>query len=208
MCEKPLEEKKEDLRVRRTYKLLFDALTSLLEEKSFEEISVTDLCARAMVHRTTFYKHFNDKYHLLEIGIAILIKNFNQASLSSQKFDHPKQYYMSVIRHALEYLSVNKKLSALLLISGGSSSFIAILHKLLAEEIRFKLEENEKKGIVYHVPIPIIAEFHAGALISSVKWWLENKMSISEEEMVQYVDLMINGDNYVSTPDDLTLSKV
>ncbi|AOY77103.1 TetR/AcrR family transcriptional regulator [Clostridium formicaceticum] len=208
MFEKPLEKgKKEDLRVRRTYKLLLNALTSLLEEKSFEEINVTDICAKAMVHRTTFYKHFNDKYHLLEVGIATLIKNFDQASLMGGNFEYPKQYYMSVIKHALEYLAANKKRSLLVLVTGGSGSLMTTLHKLLAEEIKRKLEENEKKGVVYYVPIRIIAEFHAGALLSLAKWWLENKMSVPEEEMIKYVDLMINGNNYVFTPDSLKIPK-
>ena len=68
--------RKEDLRVRRTYKLLSQALLSLLLEKSFEEIFVTDICERAMVHRTTFYKHFEDKYHLLDFCVQELIRNF------------------------------------------------------------------------------------------------------------------------------------
>lgn len=204
MVEKPFEQK-EDLRIRRTYKLLLDSLISLLEEKSFEEISVTDLCDRAMVHRSTFYKHFNDKYHLLEFGITELIKNFNKVGMLHQSFDNPKQYYMNIIRHILHHLSANKKRALFVMVKSRSSSFMAILHKLLAEEIKFKLEENEKKGYIHHVPIPIIAEFHAGALISLVKWWLENKMPISEEEIVKYVDLMINEDKYLSIPQHLDL---
>ena len=54
-----------DLRQRKTRKLLVEALAQLLEEKSFQELSVTDICRRAMVHRTTFYAHFNDKQELL-----------------------------------------------------------------------------------------------------------------------------------------------
>src|SRR5690349_25047649 len=58
-----------DLRVRRTYKFLWDALISLMTERNFESITVTDICERAMVHRTTFYKHYEDKYGLLYYGI-------------------------------------------------------------------------------------------------------------------------------------------
>src|SRR5215475_12575510 len=58
-----------DLRIRRTYKFLWDALISLMKERDFESITVTDICERAMVHRTTFYKHYEDKYGLLYYGI-------------------------------------------------------------------------------------------------------------------------------------------
>src|SRR5690606_25400747 len=58
-----------DLRVRRTYKFLWEALMTLMTEREFESITVTDICERAMVHRTTFYKHYEDKYGLLYHGM-------------------------------------------------------------------------------------------------------------------------------------------
>src|SRR5688572_41733 len=58
-----------DLRVRRTYKFLWQALLTLMAEQDFESITVTDICERAMVHRTTFYKHYEDKYGLLFHGM-------------------------------------------------------------------------------------------------------------------------------------------
>ena len=50
-----------DLRVRRTKKMLIDALGNLLEKHTYTSISVNMICDTAMVHRTTFYKHFYDK---------------------------------------------------------------------------------------------------------------------------------------------------
>ena len=61
---------REDLRQRRTRKLLADALLSLLEERPLSEISVVDICQRAMVHRTTFYAHFDDKLALLRYAVG------------------------------------------------------------------------------------------------------------------------------------------
>ena len=63
-----MEEKQEkdlDLRQRKTRRQLTQALVELMEERPFQELSVTDICRRAMVHRTTFYAHFNDKQELL-----------------------------------------------------------------------------------------------------------------------------------------------
>ena len=51
-----------DLRVLKTYKSLYEAFFKMLEEKKFEDITVNELCERAMVRRATFYKHFADKY--------------------------------------------------------------------------------------------------------------------------------------------------
>jgi AcrR family transcriptional regulator len=53
-----------DPRVRRTRKLLQDALRSLIHEKRFSKISVQDITERATVNRATFYAHYLDKEDL------------------------------------------------------------------------------------------------------------------------------------------------
>lgn len=55
-----------DPRVTRTRKLIRDALTSLIAEKSFEAITVQDLAERATINRATFYAHYTDKFALLD----------------------------------------------------------------------------------------------------------------------------------------------
>ena len=55
-----------DPRVKRTRKLLLDAFLSVMAEKSFDEITVQDITARATVNRATFYAHFVDKYALVD----------------------------------------------------------------------------------------------------------------------------------------------
>lgn len=67
---------KQDLRVIKTHKYLFEALFSLMKEKPFDAITVTDICKKAMIHRTTFYHHFEDKYHLLRCALTTLQQKF------------------------------------------------------------------------------------------------------------------------------------
>lgn len=59
-----------DPRVRRTRRLLEDAVRSLLREKQYSEISVADIAERATVNRATFYAHFEDKRHLVNSMIT------------------------------------------------------------------------------------------------------------------------------------------
>jgi AcrR family transcriptional regulator len=59
-----------DLRIRRTRKLLQEALLQLLAEKSFQAITIRDITSRAMVNRSTFYDHFEDKYALMEHTVS------------------------------------------------------------------------------------------------------------------------------------------
>ncbi len=48
----------ENRRVRMTRAMVRGALLELLDEKPLGDISVTELCARADINRTTFYKHY------------------------------------------------------------------------------------------------------------------------------------------------------
>ncbi|MCW3101103.1 MAG: transcriptional regulator, TetR family [Chthonomonadaceae bacterium] len=59
-----------DPRIRRTRQLLQGALKTLMETKSFDEISVQDIAEAATVNRATFYDHYTDKFALLEAMVA------------------------------------------------------------------------------------------------------------------------------------------
>jgi AcrR family transcriptional regulator len=59
-----------DPRIRRTRKLLQGALATLMQTKSFDEISVQDITEAATVNRATFYDHYTDKFALMEAMVA------------------------------------------------------------------------------------------------------------------------------------------
>jgi AcrR family transcriptional regulator len=65
-----------DPRVRRTRKLLGDALRSLMKERSFSAISVQDIAERATVNRATFYAHYPGKE---ELAASVLQDDLNAA---------------------------------------------------------------------------------------------------------------------------------
>ncbi len=70
-----------DLRVVKTRKNLYTALLELMKEKTFEEIKVLDICNHALINRSTFYAHYNDKYELL----ADLIEDLKNSLASELK---------------------------------------------------------------------------------------------------------------------------
>jgi AcrR family transcriptional regulator len=54
--------------VRRTRRLLREALVELIEEQGFEKTTVSQITERAMVSRAAFYRAYRDKYQLAEQG--------------------------------------------------------------------------------------------------------------------------------------------
>ena len=89
-----------DLRTTRTYLLLKNALLELLSKQSFDTIKVNDICNLAMVHRTTFYSHFSDKYELLDYCVndleSELTKNFEP-----KNYSNTKEFYSDLINHLI-----------------------------------------------------------------------------------------------------------
>ena len=67
---------REDKRIRRTKKLLRQALTRLMKEKDFGSITVTDVVREADINRGTFYAHYRDVYDLRERIEADMIADF------------------------------------------------------------------------------------------------------------------------------------
>lgn len=55
----------ENRRVRYTKQVLRETFLELLLEKPASEITVTEICAKADVNRTTFYLHYDDVFDLL-----------------------------------------------------------------------------------------------------------------------------------------------
>lgn len=57
---------KTDLRVLKTKKALKKSLEELLQNESFDKLTVSEICENAYVNRVTFYCHYQDKYELLQ----------------------------------------------------------------------------------------------------------------------------------------------
>ncbi|MEG1283851.1 MAG: TetR/AcrR family transcriptional regulator, partial [Lactococcus sp.] len=53
-------------RKERTKSKLRDAITQLLQEKSFDHITTTELVKVAKISRSGFYTHYQDKYDMID----------------------------------------------------------------------------------------------------------------------------------------------
>ena len=78
-----------NLRVRRTQKLLRDALIELIEEQSFDALTVGEITERAMVSRAAFYRNYRDKYDLVEQIFAEAMQALFECCLSVRNSPFP-----------------------------------------------------------------------------------------------------------------------
>lgn len=178
---------KNDLRVRRTYKLLRDAMIELIKEKPFDKISVTDICDRAMVHRATFYTHFEDKYQLLNNCIGGFYSAFDEVPVTEHSIAGYKEYFMNVARKILAHIETNKDIYKAFL-RQNNAAFEHLLTQNIYEKLCAKHDSCIKHGVVATAPKEIFASFYSGACSSLIMWWIKNDMPLSSEELVKYID--------------------
>jgi len=69
-------EHKKDLRIIKTENNIRTTFIQLLSEKDFNSITVQDILDRALINRSTFYKHYTDKYNLAETIAENFIDEF------------------------------------------------------------------------------------------------------------------------------------
>ncbi len=177
----------EDLRIRRTHKLLWEALMTELSLRPFEEITVKEICERAMVHRSTFYKHYEDKYALLEQGMQqmydTLVAEVVHAPPSTFSADQPPPYFVRMFEHVAEHQHFYK----LMLCGEGISRFQKLVKEYIAEQAMTKGREWAPAHQNVAFPPAMQVQFFAGAVLSLLAWWLENDMPLSPRMMAQYL---------------------
>ena len=103
-------EEKMDLRIQKTYLALHNAFTEILEEKRFDEMTVNELCDRAMIRRTTFYKHFADKYEYFSFYIREITSTFQDRLAPDVAEDEVNAYLLHMSREMVRFLQQHEKL--------------------------------------------------------------------------------------------------
>lgn len=106
--------KKNDPREIRTRNALISALTVEMKDKDIKNISVSAICRRANVDRTTFYRHYEDKEDFIKRGISQFFSNLVEKAGCSIKLQsdyfhridglfYEIQNNYSVLRHLFLY---------------------------------------------------------------------------------------------------------
>ena len=158
-------EKKTDLRIQKTYLALQNAFVSLLEEKRFEELTVNELCDRAMIRRATFYKHFADKYEYFAFYIREMVAAF-RAQLPQDVVDGNIADYITQMSQALlEFANQHEKMVRNI----GNSSMFPVLISIFLDQVTEDIADALRRACTAQNSKKIkgIAAFYAGGLVNT-----------------------------------------
>ena len=172
-----------DPRQRKTRALLVKALAELMEERPFSELSVVDICSRAMVHRTTFYAHFNDKRELLSYLLSQLERECVETCLPKEEMTSPKEYFLTAVKNALGFFQDRRSLY-LACLNSGMEAEVHVLSDRAAQELCRRLSQPAFRDAAPEVDPQIAARFYIGAVLPLIRWWLTNDDPVPQETLL------------------------
>ena len=163
-----------DKRIRRTHRLLREALIELITQQGYDSIRVEDILQQADIGRTTFYAHFKDKRALLE-NVADVFDSRYQKDLAQRSLDEEGQIPLVAVQKVFESFEKNAPFFGMVL----ESRDVPILYERVTHAFRdifsrLLCEQTERLKLEPSVPVPILTEFYVGALLAMGKWWLSN----------------------------------
>lgn len=184
-------EKKMDLRVYKTYTALTTAFIQLLEKKSFDDITIQELCELATIRRATFYKHFTDKYEFFVFMIKCLETQFYEKNPDLLTHQRSKYHYIKLIHYTLDFISHNEALVKSIFKNSVSAPLLSLLTQQTTKILEENLKEDIKHGAVFPASPEVLASFMIGAFIHTISWWISTDMQMPKETLVkQLIDII------------------
>lgn len=175
-----------DLCVVKTKKNIEMSLIKLLKMKAFSAITVQDILDEALINRATFYKHYQDKYQLVEMmneQIYLAVKKSVEkrflCKMTKELTENVKQIYQDVLEKKevlLALFSVHTEHLHLY------DDLVLLLHQLFVE---YYLQKHDKKDLMGDYCATLYASF----VMTTVNWCLINETGY--DDLVKNLDFFL-----------------
>lgn len=169
----------ENRRVRMTKRLLQDALMELLEEQPLEKITVTQVCQKADVNRSTFYAYYPDVGALLaelENGVLEQIP----ASPNPPVTETDREF-LDTLERFFDYVKENRRLFTVLLIRRDNGSFNhRLLDAVMEKHLKPAQEQPTRLDRYTYV-------YCVNGVMGILKEWLQEGFPFSSREFGKLV---------------------
>ena len=177
-----------DIRQKKSREAIFNAFTSLLSEKNYNQISVQEIIDTADVGRTTFYAHFETKDYLLK---DLCEELFGHIIDTAMGLPHGHYHYScgnatdSVFLHLLRHLQENDRHILELLSSQNNDLFLRYFKSNLKKLI---ISQYAQKGLLKNSKLPedYLVNHITSSFVETVSWWLSHDMKESPEQITEY----------------------
>lgn len=175
------------------------ALLTLLDQKPFEFITISEICAEAGVNRSTFYLHYENTCDLLEETLEYVLDDFisyfsvDLRSVENQYADNDLQDLIFINeQYLVPYLTYIKEHQRIFL---AAVSQPQTFH---AEDLDRRLFDNIFNPILERFYYPVndrkyVMKFYLNGLTAILVEWLKDGCQSSIEEISAIIHLCVFG---------------
>lgn len=180
------------LRKSRTLEMIHWGFLELLSFKAYESINIVEICTKAMIHRTTFYHHFENKAHLLEYSVARIKSELEQNIPQNIYTAKPQGYYSELMKQLIRYLDQRPTLNKALVEDINNQIFWTKFQDLIAYDVKQRMMTFASNGYHYHVSLQLNAEFYTSGILGALLWWLRHQKPISEKVFFEQLTILMD----------------
>lgn len=185
-------DERKDLRVYKTKKSLCDAFLELMREKTFDTITVQELCDRALVRRATFYKHFVDKYDFFSFFIRYYRSQYMENTDFKTNGATPQTYCYYYFECFLSFIDQHQAFMDNVLKSNMLPVMVDIFSEEMYAHVLEILKKHEWTG-QQNMPAPeILASFYVGGIVQTLRFWIQNPEHSGEDELKKNISALLN----------------
>jgi AcrR family transcriptional regulator len=177
----------EDLRVRRTRKLLQQAFIELTVEKGFATLTVRDITERAMVNRSTFYRHYLDKYDLLEQYMNEIYELTEDQTFPAEKQEATSHEASPGPLHLLKHIQQYADFYRVMLSAKGDPHFAQRFRQNTEKRFRSFSAQAPAEPEPDAPPIDLRLICIAYAGMGATTWWLEQEQPCPPEQLARWM---------------------
>ncbi|MCQ6559398.1 TetR/AcrR family transcriptional regulator [Paenibacillus mendelii] len=173
-----------DLRVMRTRGQLKAALLSLLLEKTFDEIKIKEIAEKAGVNRVTYYDHYSSKEEILTELIEDVLNEYADIIEGMPVIppSHgPSVEFMKTIRLSVGHIKKHSDFYGIMLLKNGVPDFTNRLHDQMSQSLHQSVHQMAR--VHPDIEFDLFVDWIIGGAIGVYKYWLQNGMRQTEEEI-------------------------
>ena len=180
--------KSTDLRTLKTQRAVHDALISLMTEKDISKITVSELAAKAMINRKTFYRHYNCINDVLEEIESVIVDGVSNIL----KQEHSMIIDPHTLFHGISNLmNENREFYSAILKVKSSDFIVGKIRDAVRDALLNILREI---GSADEATLSACAEFAvSGILALYSKWFIEGEQGSLDDLADVACRMMLDG---------------
>ncbi|MGL4740688.1 MAG: TetR/AcrR family transcriptional regulator [Sarcina sp.] len=151
------------------------AMFEILKEKNFDNISITEICAKAQIARKTFYRNFNNKEEVIQATIDLKLSEFNNDGILEQ-VKHPSnltEKYFEFWYERRDFLKI--------LYEKNLFTILNYKYDVYMRQLRKKFNANEEDSI----ELEYFLKFISGGFWNVLQTWIRRDFKESPQEMTE-----------------------